>query len=151
HWPVGYSAVIAGLLKMGVNYQLALRFLKASLIVVSLFAWCWYERQNRTSVRSAVFFYVLLSPTVAYFSYSITDLVLVAGMPLLLQWTSNISTPDYRFKTIRAFSLGFFVSALIMKKYLAAIYLMISAAIILVPPRRYTKETLLTIATLFVL
>jgi len=82
-WPVGYSIITAGLMKLGLSAYAAAKALKIVLIVAAALVWWRLGRRFLSGSLTRALFVVYICAAAVFISFSLTDLFCWAGMGIL--------------------------------------------------------------------
>lgn len=143
-WPIGYSALIAGLLTIGIPLVLAAKLIKLSVVMMALAAWSRFAAPFLQRPTAAMAFCGFLGFFVAVRAGWMTDLFLVALFPVFSQWMLTADAPagtpgGAHADRWRLLAAGTLAGLLVVMKYSALPFVALGAAWIVWRNRRYPR------------
>jgi len=96
-WPIGYSSLLASLLYIGLPLQNALKLLKISILLISIFTWLRLSDYYIKNIWFKIIFSGFASVYIVKYSSSVTDMVIVLFLSIfsiLLLVRNNYDTSN---------------------------------------------------------
>ena len=82
-WPIGYSSLLASLLFIGLPLQYALKLLKISILLTSIFTWIRVSDYYIKNIWFKIIFSGFASVYIVKYSSSVTDMVIILFLSIL--------------------------------------------------------------------
>jgi len=82
-WPIGYSSLLAPLLFIGLPLQYALKLLKISILLTSIFTWIRVSDYYIKNIWFKIIFSGFASVYIVKYSSSVTDMVIILFLSIL--------------------------------------------------------------------
>jgi hypothetical protein len=123
-WPIGYSSLLASLLFIGLPLQYALKLLKISILLTSIFTWIRLSDYYIKNIWFKIMFSGFASVYIVKYSSSVTDMVIVMFLSIfsILLLVRNDSETSNRLSVLQnimisPIMIGLLIGIMILFKF----------------------------------